>query len=68
MASGNIPPQSREGVVRGDENSFYRAIALGRDEMSDEKHEETHRLSSCLIEKNPTVSSRYNFLQTVRVE
>ena len=23
--------------------------------MSDEKHEKTHRLSSCLIEKNPTV-------------
>ena len=23
--------------------------------MSDEKHEETHRLTFCLIEKNPTV-------------
>ena len=59
MASGNIPPQRREVVVRGDGNSFYRAIALWRDEMSDENHEETHRLSSCLIEKNPTFSSRY---------
>ena len=55
MASGNIPPQRREVVVRGDGNSFYRAIALWRDEMSDEKDEQTHRLNSCLIEKNPTV-------------
>ena len=37
-ASGNIPPQRREVVVRGDGNSFLRAIALWRDEMSDEKH------------------------------
>ena len=55
MASGNIPPQRREVVVRGDGNSFYRAIALCRDEMCVEKHEETHTLSICLIEKNPTV-------------
>ena len=55
MASGNIPPQRREVVVRGDGNSFYRSIALWTDQMSDEKYEETHRLSSCLIEKNPTV-------------
>ena len=55
MASGNIPPQWREVVVRGDGNCFLRAIALWRDEMSDEKHEESHRLSSCLIEKTPTV-------------
>ena len=40
MTSGNIPPQRREVVVRGNENSFYIAIALWRDEMSDEKHEE----------------------------
>ena len=45
MASGNIPPQKREVVVRGDGNSFYRAIALWRDEMSDENDEETHKLS-----------------------
>ena len=43
MASGNIPPQRRE------------VVALWRDEMSDEKHEKTHRLCSCFIEKNPTV-------------
>ena len=46
MASGNLPPQRREIVVRGDENCFYRAIALWRDETSDKKH---------LIEKNPKV-------------
>ena len=55
MASGNIPPQRREFAVRGDGSSFYRAIALWRDEMSDEKHEKTHSLSSCLLGKNPTV-------------
>ena len=56
MASGNIPPQRREVVVRGDGNSFYRVIALWRDEMSDEKHEET-----CLIEKIPTVFEPLQF-------
>ena len=55
MASGNVPPQRREVVVRGDGNCFYRAIALWRDEISDEKHEEICRLSSTLIEKNPKV-------------
>jgi len=55
MASGNVPPQRREVVVRGDGNCFYRAIALWRDEMTDEKHEEIRRLSSTLIEKNPKV-------------
>ena len=55
MASGNLPPQRREIVVRGDVNCFYRAIALWRDEMSDEKHEEIRRLSSSLIEKNPKI-------------
>ena len=38
-ASGNFPPQRREVVVRVDGNRFYKAIALWRDEMSDEKHE-----------------------------
>ena len=55
MASGNLPPQRREIVVRGDGNCFYRAIALWRDETSDKKHEEIRRLSSSLIEKNPKV-------------
>ena len=55
MASGNLPPQRREIVVRGDGNCFYRAIALWRDETSDKKHEEIRRLRSSLIEKNPKV-------------
>ncbi|XP_068703795.1 uncharacterized protein [Montipora foliosa] len=62
MASGNTP-------VRGDGNSFYRAIVLWRDEMNDEKHEKTHRLSSCLIEKNPTVFKPLQFCTNfVRVQ
>ena len=55
MASGNIPAQRREVVVRGDGNCFYRAIALWRGEISDEKHEEIQRLRSCLNENNPMV-------------
>ena len=56
MASGNIPPQRRADVVRGNGNYFYRAIALWRDEMSDEKQGET-----CLIEKIPTVFEPLQF-------
>jgi len=52
MASGNLPPQRREIVVRGDGNCFYRAVALWRDETNDKKDEEIRRLSSSLIEKN----------------
>ncbi|XP_068719369.1 uncharacterized protein [Montipora capricornis] len=37
-----------------DGNCLYKAIALWRDERTDEKHEEIHRLSYSLIEKNPT--------------
>ena len=55
MASGILPPQRREVVVRGDGNCFYRAIALWNDEVSDEKHEEIRRLSSRLIQRNPKV-------------
>ena len=44
MASGNVPPQRSEVVVRGDGNCFYCAIALWRDEMSDEKYKEIHKL------------------------
>ena len=36
-------------------NCLYIAIALWRDKRTDEKHEEIHRLSYSLIEKNPTV-------------
>jgi len=55
MPTGNVPPQRREVVVRGDGNCCYRAIARWRDEMSDEKHEEIRSLSSTLIDKNPKV-------------
>jgi len=46
MASGNLPPQRREIVVRGDGNCFYRAVALWRDETNEKKDEEIRRLSS----------------------
>ena len=52
----NIPPSRREVVVHGDGNYFYQAVALWKDEMSDEKHEEIPRSSDSLFEKNPKVS------------
>ena len=57
IASGNVPvpPQRSEVVVRGDGNCFYRANALWRNEMSDEKREEICRLGSALSEKSPKV-------------
>ena len=51
----NIPPLRREVVVHGDGNYFYRAVALWKDEISDEKHEEIPRSSDSLFEKNPKV-------------
>ncbi|RMX39312.1 hypothetical protein pdam_00017862, partial [Pocillopora damicornis] len=38
--SENIPPQRREVVVSGYGNCFYQAVALWKDEISDERHEE----------------------------
>ena len=68
MGSGNLPSQRRE-VVGGDGNCFYRAVALWRDEMSEEKHEEIHTLSSSLIEKNLTVFEPLLFsTNSVRVQ
>ena len=52
----NIPPLRREVVVHGDGNYFYRAVALRKDEISDEKHKEIPRSSDILFEKNPKVS------------
>ena len=49
----NIPPLSREVVVHGDGNYFYRAVALWKDEISDEKHEEIPRSNDSLFEENP---------------
>ena len=64
MVSGNLPPQRREVVVRGDGNCFYRAIALWNDEISNEKHEEIRRLSSTLIGRNPKVFEPLLFSST----
>ena len=41
----------KEIVVRGDGNCFYRAIALWRDQMSDQRHEEIRKLTCDLIEE-----------------
>ena len=54
-AAENICPQRREVVISGNGNCFYPAVALGRDETSDEKHEEISRWSSSLFQKNPKV-------------
>ena len=51
----NIPLLRREVVVHGDGKYFYRAVALWKDEISDEKHEEIPRSSDNLFEKNPKV-------------
>ena len=51
----NIPLLRREVVVHGDGKYFYRAVALWKDEISDEKHEEIPRSSDSLFEKNPKV-------------
>ena len=51
----NILPLRREVVVHRDGNYFYRAVALWKDEIGDEKHEEIPRSSDSLFEKNPKV-------------
>ena len=55
MTFENIPPSRREVVVHRDENYFHRAVALWKDEISDEKHEEIPRSSDSLFGKNPKV-------------
>ena len=47
---GNIPPLRREVVVHRYGNYFYWAVALWKDEISDEKHEEIPRSSDSLFE------------------
>ena len=47
--SENIPPQRREVVVSGYGNCFYQAVALWKDEISDERHEEIPRSSDSLF-------------------
>ena len=51
----NTLPLRREVVVHRDGNYFYRAVALWKDEIGDEKHEEIPRSSDSLFEKNPKV-------------
>ena len=47
-----LTSERREVFVSGEGNHFYQAIALWKDEVSDEKHEETHWSSDSLFEKN----------------
>ena len=47
--SENIPPQRREVVVSRYGNCFYQAVALWKDEISDERHEEIPRSSDSLF-------------------
>ena len=49
--SENVPPHRREVVVSGDENYFYRAVALWKDEISDEKGNPW--VKRYFVEKNP---------------
>ena len=56
MTFENIPPLRREVIVHGNGNYFYQAVALWKDEISDEKHEEIPCSSDSLFEKNPKVS------------
>ena len=46
--SENITPERREVIVSGDENCFYRAVALWKNEISDEKRKEIPRSSDNL--------------------
>ena len=58
----NIPRLRRKVAVRRDGNYFYRAVALRKDEISDENHEEIPRSSDSLFAKNPKVSELQLFL------
>ena len=46
--SENITPERREVIVSEDENCFYRAVALWKNEISDEKRKEIPRSSDNL--------------------
>ena len=47
-----LTSERREVFVSGEGNHFYQAIALWKNEVSDEKHEETPWSSDSLFEKN----------------
>ena len=51
-----LTSERREVFVSGEGNHFYQATALWKDEVSDEKHEETPWSSDSLFEKSPNVS------------
>ena len=51
-----MPPLRREVIVHRDGNYFYQAVALWKDEISNEKYEEIPCSSDSLFEKNPKVS------------
>ena len=55
MASGNYLLKGEKLLSEEMEIVFTELLLVGRDEMSDEKHEEIHTLSFSLIEKNQTV-------------
>lgn len=57
--SEKMPPQRREVVVSGHGNCFYRAFALWKDDISDEKLEEIPRSSDTLFEKNLLFPSNF---------
>ena len=59
--SEEIPPQRREVIVSGDGHCLCWAVALWKDEISDEKYEEIPRSSDSLFEKNPKVFEPSNF-------
>ena len=59
--SEEIPPQRREVIVSGDGHCLCWAVALWKDETSDEKYEEIPRSSDSLFEKNPKVFKPSNF-------
>ena len=59
--SEEIPPQRREVIVSGDGHCLCWAVALWKDETSDEKYEEIPRSSDSLFEKNPKVFEPSNF-------
>ena len=57
--SEKMPPQRRKVVVSGRGNCFYRAFALWKDDISDEKLEEIPRSSDTLFEKNLLFPSNF---------
>ena len=59
MTSQDMPPKWRE-VVNGDGNCFYRAVALWKDEISDEEHEETPWSSDSLRKIQGFVSCHFS--------